>query len=273
MANQLYQQGKADRITRRWWFFVLFVLIQFIPPYASKGYNIEDWGEVIQHALSNAIVYEHPEIFPYFQVIAILALIGILVFRNKFARVFGVYVAISYVIFAIGQSIAYTEKYGVSMCPINLVMFLMVAAFWAWEAAALKNDYILRKLPIWRYWVVPLAILAFWYPMNWQTGRPDFNPLLLFSSGSGLAFCLMTPVFLALLSLQWPRVNIATLRVTSIVGLIIGLYNLPHNFAVNPARTWWNGVLHIPLLVISLYGLILSLKRPPSEQHVDESAG
>jgi hypothetical protein len=270
MTDSIPRQGKLERITRRWWFFGLFVLIQFFPPYASKGYNIEDWGKVIQHALGNAIVGQHPEIYPVFQVIAILALIGILIFRNKFARIFGIYVAISYVLFAIGQSIAITDKYGVLICTINFVMFLIVAGFWAWEAVVLKNDYTFRKLPIRRYWVVPLAILVFWYPAS--KGRPDFNPLLLVTSGSGLAFCLMTPVYLALLSLYWPRVNMPVMRVTSIVGIIIGLYNLPHNFAVDPGRRWWNGVLHIPLLVISLYGLILSLKRPQVKNRSDENA-
>lgn len=270
MTNSIPRQGKLERITRKWWFFGLFVLIQFIPPYASKGYKIEDWGKVIQHALGNAIVYKHPEIYPIFQVIAILAIIGILVLGNKFARVFGIYVAVSYVLFAIGQSIAFTDKYGVSMCPINLVMFLIVAGFWTWEAVVLENDYTLRKLPIWRYWVVPLAVLAFWFPMNWRTLRPDFNPILLVTNGSGLAFCLMTPVYLALLSLYWPRVNIATMRVTSIVGIIIGLYNMA-KFA-NFSRLWWLGILHIPLLIISVYGLILSLKRPQVKKQAGENA-
>jgi len=56
------------------------------------------------------------------------------------------------------------------------------------------------------------------------------------------------------------------LRVTSLVGFIIGLYNMYANFGINPAGRWWNGILHIPLLVISLYGLILSLKHPPNPE-------
>ncbi|MDH4238316.1 MAG: hypothetical protein OEW48_02010 [Phycisphaerae bacterium] len=269
MTNSINQQGKLEWMTRRWWFFGLFFLIQFFPPYASKGYKIEDWGEVIQHALGNAIVYKHSEIYPIFQIIAILFLIGILIFRNKLARIFSIYVAISYVLFTIGQSIAFTDKYGVSICTINFVMFLIVAGFWAWEAVVLKNDYTFRKLPIRRYWVVPLAVLAFWYPAS--KGRPDFNPVLLVTSGSGLAFCLMTPVYVGLLSLYWPRVNMPAMRVTSLVGLIIGLYNMYANFGINPGRHWWNGILHIPLLVISLYGLILSLKRPKVKEQADEN--
>jgi hypothetical protein len=273
MTCQTHQQGKLERITRKWWFFLLFVLLQFVvPPYASKGYNFpEDWGKVTSHALGHAIVYQHPAIYPIFKVIPIILLIGIFVFRNKLARLFAVYVSFSYMLFAIGQSIAVTEKYGVAICTINLVMFPIVAAFWAWEAVVLQNDFTLSKRPIWRYWVLPLAVLAFWAPAS--RGRPDFNPVYLFTNGTGLAFCMMTPVYVGLLTLYWPKVNISTLRVTSLVGLIIGLYNMVVNFAINPGKNWWNGVLHIPLLVISLYGLILSLKRARAEEQTNEKPG
>jgi len=89
MTNLIPLQVKLERITRRWWFFGLFVLMQFtIPPYASKGYKIEDWGNVIMHALGNAIVYKHSEIYPFFKVIPIILLVCIFVFRNKVARLF-----------------------------------------------------------------------------------------------------------------------------------------------------------------------------------------
>lgn len=45
--------------------------------------------------------------------------------------------------------------------------------------------------------------------------------------------------------MYYPRVNIATLRVTSLVGLIIGFYDMWGNFFVYPGKLWWNGVLHI----------------------------
>jgi hypothetical protein len=271
MTNSIPQEGKLERITRRWWFYGLFVLMQFtIPPYASKGYKIEDWGNVIMHALSNAIVHQYSELYPIFKVIPIILLVCIFVFRNKVGRLFAIYVSISYMLFAIGQNIAITEKYGITICTINLVMFPLVAVFWAWEAVVLKNDYSLGKLPIWRYWVVPLAVLAFWAPSG-RGGLPDFNPVLLFTNGAGVAFCMMTPVYVGLLTLYWPRINLPAMRVTSLVGLIIGLYNMYGNFGINPARRWWNGILHIPLLVISLYGLILSLKRPKVEKQTDEN--
>jgi hypothetical protein len=259
--NYTLEENKLERITRRWWFFSLFVLIQFVPPYASKGYEWQEWGDVIYQALSHAIVYQHPQIYPIFKVIPIVLLIALFVFRNKAARLFSIYAGISYVLFAIGQGIAVTEKYGVAACTIIIVMFLVVAAFWAWEAIALQNDFRPAKIPVWRYWVVPLLLFAFWCPLNWQTAAPDFNPAYIFTNGAGLAFCMMTPVYVGLLTLYWPRVNVATLRVTSLVGLIIGLYNMHLNFIVKPDILWWNGVLHIPLLTISAYGLILSFKK------------
>ncbi|UCE99231.1 MAG: hypothetical protein JSV82_08700 [Planctomycetota bacterium] len=258
---------KLERITRKWWFFLLFVLLQFtVPPYASKGYNFPDeWAEVIKHALRNPIVYSYSELYPIFKVIPIILVIGIIVFRNKVSRLFSIYVSLSYVLFAFGQSIGVTEKYGLVICTLNLTMFLIVAGFWIWEAIVLQNDFVPAKLFIWRYWVVPLAFLAFWYPINLRTGRPDFNPIYLFTNIAGMAFCTMTPFYVGLLTLYWPKVNMATLRVTSLVGFIIGLYNMHLNFIVRPGILWWNGVLHIPLLAISLYGLILSLKKPKYE--------
>jgi hypothetical protein len=165
------------------------------------------------------------------------------------------------VIFAAGQSISVTEKYEIAVCTLNLAMFLIVAMFWIWETIALKNNFAMTRQPMWKYWVVPIALLAFWYPLSPKTAMPDFNLFYLFINGAGLAFCTMTPVYVGLLTLYYPKVNIATLRVTSLVGLIVGLYNMHHNFIIKPDIRWWNGVLHLPLLAISLYGLILSLKK------------
>ena len=97
--------------------------------------------------------------------------------------------------------------------------------------------------------------------------KPDFNPLGLFTNVAGVTFCMMTPVYVGLLTIYYPRVNITTLRVTSLVGLIIGLYNMNLNFIISPGILWWNGILHIPLLSISLYGLILSLKKETFAYH------
>jgi len=42
-------QAKLQLMTGKWWFFLLFVLMQFvIPPYASKGFDRMDNGRGAQ---------------------------------------------------------------------------------------------------------------------------------------------------------------------------------------------------------------------------------
>jgi hypothetical protein len=70
----------------------------------------------------------------------------------------------------------------------------------------------------------------------------------------GLAFCFTTPVFVFLLILFYPKVDAFAYRVTAFNGLLYGLFNVTHFF--NPQLRWM-GILHLPLLVISLCALIL----------------
>jgi len=130
-------------------------------------------------------------------------------------------------------------------------------------------NFCLKSVPfmltIYRYWVALLAFLAFWYPLNPDTMKPDFNPLYFLTSSAGLTFCMMTPVYLAILTLYYPKINMATMRVTGLVGIIIASYNVLLNFFLEPSLLWWNGVLHIPLLCIPGHSLELSLKRRVTE--------
>jgi len=254
-------KGKLESITRKWWFFLLFVLLQFIPPYASKGFERSEAGMVTEDILSHSLVFNYTALYPIFKIVPLMLVIAIIFLRNRVTRLFSVYVAVTYVLFAFLQNIAVTEKYGLGIITVNVIMFCLVAAFWFWEASVQKNDFTPTKRSTGRYWVIPLAFLAFWYPANPRTLMPNFNPIYLLTNAAGLAFCMMTPVYLAVLTLYYPRINMATLRVTSLVGTIIGFYNMLMNFLIHPSVLWWNGVLHIPLLTISVYGLTLSLRK------------
>lgn len=258
-------QMKLEVITRRWWFFLMFLFIQFIPTYTSEGYKWTESGAVVGEILSKAILFEYTVLYPIFKVIPIVLVVSIIFFKNRVTRLFSGYVAVTYVLFAFLQNIAYTEKYGLGILTLNVVMCLIVAAFWFWEIAIQKTDFEPQKQPLWRYWVIPFAFLAFWYPADPATMTPDFNPFYFLTNAAGLAFCMMTPVYLAILTLYYPRVNIPTMRVTGLVGVIIGFYNLLVNFFINPDILWWNGVLHLPLFMISVYALMLSLKRKSSK--------
>ena len=146
----------------------------------------------------------------------------------------------------------------------NLVSILVVGLFWMWEAYRPHNVYVFQKLAIWRYWMLPFAFLAFWFPMNIEA-NPDFNPTLLLTSSFGVMFCPTTPVVIALLTLIYPNVNQPVLRATSFVGLVIGLFNFM-SFFLMPGYPLWLLILHTPLIFISLYGLLLPIivKKVPS---------
>ena len=260
-------QTKLEQITRRWWFFLFVALLQILPPYASKGFGPEEFGLVIGEILSNCYVFEITPLYPLFKILPLLFVLLIIFLGNRISRIFSIYAAINYALIAVLQSIGVSETYGFGIVLNNLIMFFLVSAFWGWEAVVHENDLSPQRIPLWKYWVIPLAFVAFWYPANPVTRLPDFNPILFFTNEAGLTFCMMTPVYLAILTLIHPRVNFATLRINSLIGIIIGLYNVSLNFIINPTEFWWNGVLHIPLLSISLYAFVLSYRKDLSEEN------
>lgn len=256
-------QRKLEWLTGRWWFILVFVLLGFIvPPYASKGYEYSETGTVIQHILGNSLLHDVSPLYPIFKILPILLIISIFFFRNRVTRLFSFYAGITYILFVFLQGISITKEYGLGIVTGNVVMLLIVAAFWFWEAKMGKNDFTPRKFSIWNYWALPLAFLAFWFPLNLETMKPDFNPIYLFANPAGLAFCMMTPVYLSILILYYPKVNIPTLRITALSGITIGFWNMVVNFLIKPDILWWNGVLHLPLVFISIYALILSFRKP-----------
>ncbi|MCP5191404.1 MAG: hypothetical protein H6988_13590, partial [Pseudomonadales bacterium] len=87
---------------------------------------------------------------------------------------------------------------------------------------------------------------------------------LLTSPDYGLTYCFVTPLFLFLLILFYPTVDEFAFRVTAFNGLLYGIYNLSHWF--NPELVMM-GVMHLPLLVLSLVALLL-----PRQAHQDRPA-
>ncbi len=267
MTEEAHLQERLEWITRKWWFFVIVILLQFvIPPHTSKGFKFpEEWSTVCLQAIANPF-FSLSRYNPIFKIIPILLIVSIIIIPKRAGRLFSAYAAVSYVLFALRQGIGKTEEHGFVINGHWIIVSLIVAAFWFWEAIVNHNDFTARKQAFWKYWVAPLALLAFWYPLNRQTGMPDFSLSYLFTNGAGLAFCTMTPLYTGILTIYYPKVNLTTLRVTSLIGLITAVNNMHLNFIAYPKMLWWNGVLHIPLLLISTYGLIISLRHPQTER-------
>ena len=263
-------QEKLELVTGKWWFLLIFTLLGTVtPPFVAKGYDPFKTGEVIMYILRNALIHSFSPLYPLFKIAPIILVSALVLFGNRVGRIFSLYGGINYLLSAFLQGIAVTDEYGLGIVTGNVVQILVVASLWFWEALVNKSDFSPRKVPAARYVVVPLAFLAFWYPMNPDSLKPDFNPTYLFTNAAGLAFCTMTPVYLGILTLYYPKVNIATLRVTSLAGMIIGFWNMVVNFLIEP-HMWWNGVLHLPLVLISIYAFALSFRKRDLEMRGNE---
>ena len=257
-------QRTLDLITRKWWVIVVFILLDIlVPPIVTKGYDPSKTGEIIPYIIRHSLFTSDSLslLYPIFKILPTILVFVLIFTGNRFSRIFSFYVGINYILFAILQYISISDTYGFAVVSGNFILTIVVALLWFWEFAVNRNDFTPRKINLIRFWVVPFAFLAFWYPLNLESMKPDFNLSYIFTNSVGLAFCNMTPVYLAILTIYYPRVNIVTLRITGLLGVIIGIWNLLVNFIIDQDVLWWNGVLHLPLVFISIYALILSFKK------------
>jgi len=236
-------------LSKKWWFYLLLVIFFFIPIYTTTGYDPRNINIVILDLLkSSSETYKVAA--PFFHIVTIIIIILLIIFKNKIRQIFNIYVCISFFFFAFAQGVFFTDKYGLAIMGSYVIIFSIIGIYWIWEIIIKQNDFMLPKIPFWKYWVVPFAIFSFWSPVELE-----FKPIYLLTSDYGTTFCFTVPVILAILSLYHPKVNIAVLRVTSFVGLFVGILNMVYIFLDG---ILWLVILHIPLFIISLYCLILS---------------
>jgi hypothetical protein len=257
-------QNRLESLTRKWWFFLLFFILFFIvPSYSSKPIDPRETSRLVAEVLPRALIYSYPAIWPLFKILPILLILAIILWGDRATRAFSIYVAVTLLAMAILQNMAFTEHYGFAVITGNVVIISIVALFWVWEAVIKETDMSPQGRPWWRYWVVPPAFLAFWFPVSIGADgvRPDWNPLLILTSEAGLTFCMMVPVYLAVMTLYHPRINRPVVRLTGFVGTVIGLLNIVMWLIVNRETMWWMGVLHLPQLAISIYALVISLRK------------
>jgi hypothetical protein len=235
---------------------VVLLICSFLPVLATSPFSQQDSSLVIKEVLMKTSV-AYLWLSPIVHVFTVVLLVALYFYGSRVGRVADGFFAILFLFIAFSNHIAVTDTYGLAVLTGNLVPILILGLFWVWEVYRPQNNYFFERLPAWRYWVLPFAFLAFWSPVDAQL-NPDFNPLLLLTSSFGVMYCSTTPVIVALLTLIYPRVNGYVLRTTSFVGLIMGLFNVMSYFTM-PGYTLWNLVLHTPLILISLYSLLIPI--------------
>jgi hypothetical protein len=252
-----------ERLSGRWWFLLILFLLFFIPSYSAVEIDPVEIPKLIVEILSNPLIYSFPVIYPLFKIIPIVFIVLLAMTKNRAVRAFDIYVAALSLGFASLQTTAVTGMYGLSILTGNLVVYTIVAFFWVVDAVVKENEITGDNRTLWRYWVAPFAFFSFWYPIDTATLAPDFSPLYMLSSESGLTYCMMTPVLLAIVMIFFSKLNRAAIRVTGFAGTVTGLFNIVQ-IVVNPTA-WWMGVLHIPLFVVSLYAFSMSFSRDKQE--------
>ncbi len=258
--------NKLKYISGKWWFFLILLVSQsLLLPFASRNFKMENIHDIIYVTLQNAFQLRIGDYNIYFQVLSFVMIALLILFKNRMQLVFNIYVAVSYLAFTFIQNIAFTEKYGISIITVNVVMFLSVACVWIFEIFQLQNDYSFSNFK-WKYsWMIVLSLFAFLCPLS-PSGL-DFNLLHFFNRNSATAFCLTTPLFLTIMTLNAPKINVITYRITAIMGVIIGLYNMLSFLSPNTA---FIGLIHVPLLLVSLYCAVFSYKIEDKQQHNDQ---
>uniref|UniRef100_A0A7V3YG66 Uncharacterized protein n=1 Tax=Candidatus Caldatribacterium californiense TaxID=1454726 RepID=A0A7V3YG66_9BACT len=253
---------RLERMTRRWWFYLAILCIQFLPPYTTRGttsFNSQEMNRLVGDILSHAFVLSWVNLSPLFKVLP-LAFLVLLVYVPRSRPFFSLFAALHYLVLAFFQNMAFLEDRGLAILTNNVVMITLVALSFLVEVFVRKNMFAFRRVNWKKGFLIGMAAFAFLYPVDPVSFRPDFHMKHLFTNAAGLTFCMMTPLYLTVLLFTYPEVNLVTLRVTGLVGTIIGLYNLSFNFFFDLPKFWWNGILHIPLLLISLYAFVLSFQ-------------
>jgi hypothetical protein len=254
-------QNRFESLTAKWWFLSLMATAQLLPPYSSKGRPFDGgWSAAAALALHNPI-FSPVGYYPLFKLIPLLVLILLFSLPRIGNRLLAVYAALNCVGIVAHQTIGITEAYGIVINTVGVLMFGLIAAVWAWDAVAGRTFINLAGKPWPRYWPIAAGLLALWYPLDSQTLLPNFHWRQNIANGAGLAFCTTIPFYLGLLTFSWPNVNSVTLRITSLIGLMVAVYTFI-DFASAPGEMWWNGVLHLPLLSVCGYGVCLSLRGP-----------
>jgi len=244
---------------RKWLYPVLytaFFIISMLPLYTEKPYNPQETQDVIIKLLMVA-TDPYKAYAPIFHVLTLLIVAFIAWQPGKFGRVLAGYMGLNYLVIAFVQTMGTTAQYGFVVHTGGIVLYGVLGL--TWLIVAYRNELQASFQPLsWQHLLLlPLALLAFWAPYAASNNgvQPDFNPLLLITSPDyGLTFCFTTPVFLFLLVLFYPHVNALAYRITAFNGLLYGLFNLTHWFT---PELRWMGFLHLPLLIISIYTLIL----------------
>jgi len=118
---------------------------------------------------------------PIFHVLTILFIVALWRKPRLTGRIFYLYLAINFIFIAFVQNVTYTPSFGNVILLSNMFLFLVVGIFWLVGAIKYQQPLVVDGGSRWRFLGLPLAVLAFWSPMDYM-GNPDFSPIYFLAS-------------------------------------------------------------------------------------------
>lgn len=240
------------------WFKLVLTLLVFIPAYSGVPYEPRNATSVIASVLAHPMIVSAPWLLPLSKLLLLFVVIAPFALGEKSGRVVVGYYAFVLVVVGIFQNIAHTETYGFVWLLGNTLLEFVVLGFCIYDFAKGKTKIQRRDFNRGRSWIIPLMLLAYLMPYAVSdTGAviPGFFPTV-FHNEAGVTYCMITPVILGVMLLFSKGVHKPTLSIVAYVGFVFGLLNTITWFGMQ-RESWWMGILHLPLVIIALCGLIV----------------
>ena len=145
-------------------FVVCLLLAQFLlMPVATEDFHWAAIGDIIGYTLSHAFFQQMYAYGWVFQWLALGVLLVLILKRNRWAtRLFMYYAGTVNVLYAVIQNVALTERHGLSIVTVNVVMMAFVG--WMWFRAAMQCRFVFTFDGLsWRMvWMIPVALFCLW---------------------------------------------------------------------------------------------------------------
>lgn len=255
---------KEMPLTYRVWFKVILVCLMFIPVITETGYEPQNTINVIAEVLMHPYINNIGVFLPIAKVIlTAVALSPVFISPKAAGRLIFSYYSALLLVIGLFQNMAETN-YGFTFILGNLIVQYTIMSFCIWDCIKGKSQFDIQTLDCKKLWVVPLMLLALLMPYSLKNGTviPSINTVL--TNEAGVTYCMITPVIVGLIILFHKSVYKPTMHIVSFLGFGFGILNMMTWFGFR-LTDWWMGILHLPLLILSWYGLYLSKEKAYQE--------
>jgi len=248
----------------RVWFKIVLAALFFAPAVVETGYDPASTTQLIATVLGRPMTLSAPMLLPVAKGLLLLVAIVPFFVRGNTSRIVLGYYALALIVTGVFQNMSFTDDYGFAWLLGNTLVEFVVAGYCLADVVRGRSVISQAVMNRGRLWLlVPMAV-ALLFPYNFasiqqeQVVHPDFGLALLYND-AGVTYCMITPVILGIMVIFSRGVESGLLSIVSFAAAGFGAFNMVTWFVLQP-QSWWMGVLHLPLVVIAVYGLVVARK-------------